>query len=132
MQTEIHMNYPGGAKRVDTRIGDFTVQTDSSKDNDGDGLFPSPGQVYLAGLGACTASTIRGYCRRNNLPLPLGVTATVHKNDETGVIEKVDLEIQTPPDFPAERLEALLRAAEACTVKKFWLNPPQFSTTIRK
>ncbi len=130
METILHMTYPGGNKRVDTHVGDFVISTDSSKDNDGDGLFPSPGQIFKAGLGACTASTVRGYCRNNNLPLPLGVVVTMHQNDDTGMVEKVEIEIQVPADFPEDRKQALLRSAEACTVKKYWLNFPEFHTTL--
>jgi ribosomal protein S12 methylthiotransferase accessory factor len=44
----------------------------------------------------------------------------------TGMIEKVDLEIQVPESFPERYYSALVRSADLCAVKKHLANPPQF------
>lgn len=47
-------------------------------------------------------------------------------NPFTGLIKKVELEIQVPPEFPQKYYAALVRAADQCAVKKHFEDPPQF------
>jgi ribosomal protein S12 methylthiotransferase accessory factor len=47
----------------------------------------------------------------------------------TGMIEKIDLEIQVPPTFPEKYYDSLIRSAELCAVKKHLENPPKFEVT---
>ena len=131
MTTEMIIEFPGGPKRVDTHIRGFTVKTDSSIEGGGEGLAPSPGAIFLAGLGSCTASTGRTYCRTHGFPIPEQVKAIVHSNPETGVVERIEFEFIVPEGFPEDHLEALTRAAGACDVKKMWQNVPEFSATAR-
>jgi len=51
----------------------------------------------------------------------------MHGNPLTGMIDKIDLEIQTPPGFPEKYLPSLIRSAELCAVKKHLENPPSFN-----
>jgi len=43
------------------------------------------------------------------------------------MVEQIDFEIQTPPDFPAKYLPALIRSADQCKVKKHLEAPPIFN-----
>lgn len=126
MDFELKVGYASDCKNILVQIDEYTVVADG-----GDRSQPSPGALFIAGLAACTASTARGYCFRNDLPFPTGVKARLAFDDDTHLVKAVSFEVQVPPDFPQERLEALQRAAEACTVKKYWLSPPQFSTTVK-
>jgi uncharacterized OsmC-like protein len=121
---EMTVKYAADSKIIQTSIGDFTVLADG-----GDREEPSPGSLFVAGLVACTASTARGYCHRHGLPFPEGMKVSASFDEETGFIESIDGELLVPPDFPPEYLDALMRAAGACTVKKWWQNPPVFNTT---
>ena len=121
---EMTVNYAAGSKLIETSIGDFVVLADG-----GDRVEPSPGALFMAGLVACTASTARGYCNSHGLPFPQGMKLCASFDEDTGLIESIDAEILVPPDFPQEYLDALMRAAGACTVKKWWQSPPAFNTT---
>jgi len=44
----------------------------------------------------------------------------------SGMVGKIDLEIQVPPGFPEKYLSSLVRSAELCAVKKHLENPPKF------
>lgn len=121
---EMTVKYAADSKLIETSIGDFTVLADG-----GDRVEPSPGDLFVAGLVACTASTARGYCNRHGLPFPEGMKVYASIDEETGFIESIDGEIFVPPDFPQEYMDALMRAAGACTVKKWRQNPPVFNTT---
>jgi putative redox protein len=125
MEFELTVGYASDCKNILVQIDEHTVVADG-----GDRSQPSPGALFIAGLAACTASTARGYCFRNDLPFPTAVKAKLSFDDDTHIVSTVSFEVQVPPDFPQERLEALQRAAEACTVKKYWLSPPQFTTSV--
>ncbi len=74
-----------------------------------------------------------GFCRQRNLPTEgIRIVQHNHSNKTTGMMDKIDLEIQVPPTFPAQYYEALVRSAELCKVKKTLENPPKFEvkTTV--
>jgi len=50
----------------------------------------------------------------------------MHSDAFSGMIGKIDLEIQVPPTFPEKYLPSLVRSAEMCAVKKHFERPPQF------
>jgi ribosomal protein S12 methylthiotransferase accessory factor len=50
-------------------------------------------------------------------------------NRMTGLVGKVNLDIQLPPEFPEKYKTAVIRSAEQCAVKKHFENPPKFNIT---
>ena len=44
----------------------------------------------------------------------------------SGLLAKIELEVQVPPTFPEKYIPALVRVAELCAVKKHFENPPRF------
>ena len=63
-----------------------------------------------------------------SLPIEgLKVIQRSHRNRQTGMIENVDIEIQTPAGFPEKYLPSLIRTAELCAVKKHIEKPPVFN-----
>ncbi len=121
-EREVRIQFAPDSKAIEVSVGDFTITVDG-----GDQTNPSPGVYFLTGLLACTASTARGYCASNGLPLPLGMKAVVENDDGTRLVSTVKMQLLVPSDFPEDRLDALLKAAGKCTVKKWWQNPPEFS-----
>lgn len=47
------------------------------------------------------------------------------------MIERLELEINLPADFPEKYKEAVIKAADQCAVKKHLHNPPQMSVTTK-
>jgi ribosomal protein S12 methylthiotransferase accessory factor len=47
------------------------------------------------------------------------------------MVDKVDIEIQTPEGFPEKYLPSLIRSAELCAVKKHIETPPAFTVTTK-
>ena len=116
-------------KHIEVEIGGYTIRTDQPIEKGGTGIGPTPGTLLLAAVASCTVSTAYGYCFRQELPLPTGMRVHVEGEDD---FEEVHFEIQLPADFPENRIAAVKKAAHACWVKKQWLNPPTFETTIVK
>lgn len=117
---EIMIDFPGEA-RVDAHFGSFTIHTDQ------DGSAPSPFATFLASIGACAGIYVLSFLQQRDLPTEgVRIVQRHFSNSLTGMIEKIDLEIQVPSSFPERYYPALVRTAELCAVKKHLANPPQF------
>jgi putative redox protein len=128
---EMIIDFPGGAK-VDAHFGDFTVKTDQPAIGGGEGSAPSPFEVFLSSIGTCAGIYVLGFCKQRNLSTEgIRIVERIHHDRSTGMVEKIDLEIQTPEDFPEKYLSSLIRSAELCAVKKHLENPPQFGITTK-
>lgn len=128
---EMVIDFPGGAK-VDAHFGSFTVKTDQPVISGGEGSAPAPFELFLASIGTCAGIYVSGFCKQRNLPTDgIRIVQRIHRDPATGMVGKIDLEIQTPPDFPEKYLPSLIRSAELCAVKKHLENPPKFEVTTR-
>jgi putative redox protein len=123
---EMLIDFPGGA-RVDAHFGDLTLKTDQPPAGGGEGSAPSPFDTFLASLGTCAGIYVLGFCRQRGIPVDgVRILQRMHHDPATGMVDKIDLEIQTPPGFPEKYLPALIRAADQCKVKKHIEKPPKF------
>ncbi len=121
------IDFPGGA-RVDAHFGPFTVQTDQPPA----ATAPTPFATFLASIGTCAGIYVLGFCQQRGLPAEgIRIVQRMHSNMLTGMIGKIELEIQAPATFPEKYLPALIRAAELCAVKKHFEQPPQFEITTQ-
>ena len=80
---------------------------------------PTPHQLVLSGLGACTAITLRMYAARKGWALA-GVTVELQLNPD-GAPERgseIRRRITLRGDLTAEQRERLLQVANACPVNK--------------
>ncbi len=124
---EMLIDFPGGA-RVDAHFGPFTVKTDQPPA----ATAPAPFAVFLASIGTCAGIYVLGFCQQRGLPTEgIRIMQRMHTNPATGMVGKIDLEIQVPPEFPEKYLPSLIRSAELCAVKKHLENPPQFDVTTK-
>jgi putative redox protein len=76
---------------------------------------------------------VLGFCQQRGLPTDgIRIVERVHSNPLNGMVDKIDLEIQVPAEFPEKYRDSLIRSAELCAVKKHLENPPKFdvSTTV--
>jgi putative redox protein len=123
---EMIIDFPGGA-RVDAHFGPYTVATDQPPSGGGEGLAPTPFSVFLASIGTCAGIYVLGFCRQRNLPAEgIRIIQRVYSDRMSGMVDKVDLEIQVPPTFPERYRDSLVRSAELCAVKKHLEKPPKF------
>ena len=124
---EMMIDFPGG-DRVDAHFGLFTVMTDQPNTKGEEGSAPTPFSLFLASIGTCAGIYVLGFCRQRNLPTDgMRIIQRAHRNPQTGMVESIDLEIQTPANFPEKYLSSLVRSAELCMVKKHLETPPAFN-----
>lgn len=129
---EITVDFPGGA-RVDAHFDHFTVKTDQSSMGGGEGSAPTPFAVFLSSLGTCAGIYVLGFCRQRGLPTDgIRIIQRMQNNPMTGMIGKIELEIQVPPSFPEKYRPSLIKSAELCAVKKHMENPPKFEITTKE
>lgn len=127
----MEITFPGG-KRVDADYKGFTVRTDQSQRNGGEGTAPEPFDLFLASMGTCAGIYALTFCQTHDLPWQsMKLVQRTVKNPETKLIEKLEISIQVPEDFPKKYLSALVRSAELCTVKKHVSRSlPEFSISV--
>ena len=124
---ELLIDFPGES-RVDAHFSGFTVPTDQPPI----ASAPSPFDLFLSAIGTCAGIYVLGFCRQRGLPTEnLRIIERVHRNQLTGMVEKIDLEIQIPPSFPEKYRNSLIRSAELCAVKKHLESPPKFDITTK-
>lgn len=125
---EMLIDFPGGA-RVDAHFGPFTVRTDQPPA----ATAPTPFATFLASIGTCAGIYVLGFCQQRGLPTDgIRIIQRMHSNPFSGMVGKIDLEIQVPPTFPEKYRPSLIRSAELCAVKKHFENPPQIDVTTKE
>ncbi len=123
---ELSIDFPGGA-RVDAHFGPYTVQTDQPSSGGEAGSAPTPFELFLSSIGTCAGIYVLGFCRQRGLPTEgIRIIQRMHSSETSGMVEKIDLEIQVPPGFPQKYYASLIRSAELCKVKKHLEDPPDF------
>jgi putative redox protein len=125
---EMIIDFPGGS-RVDAHFGPFTVATDQPPSTSA----PTPFDVFLSSIGTCAGIYVLGFCNKRGLPTEgIRILERFHTNSISGMVEKIDLEIQVPPTFPEKYYDSLVRSAELCKVKKHIAQPPKFDVYTKK
>ncbi|MDX1612665.1 MAG: OsmC family protein [Candidatus Promineifilaceae bacterium] len=127
---EMTIDFPGGA-RVDAHFGPYTVQTDQPPQGGGQGQAPTPFATFLASIGTCAGIYVLGFCRQRGISAEgIQLRQRLEVNPFTGMVSKVLLDIQVPPDFPEKYKPAVVRAAEQCAVKRHFEQPPGFDVSV--
>lgn len=116
----------GSGKKVYAEYNGNTILTDQPFENGGENSAPSPFDLFLASLGTCAGIFVKSFCTKRNLPTD-GITLTqqMEWDQNTHMISSITIDIHLPPDFPEKYKEAIVNAAELCTVKRHLSNPPK-------
>ncbi len=116
--------------RIETIIeGRFTIESDQPAPI-GEDKAPSPFDVFLASVAACTGYFAQRYCRKWKLPHE-GIEVVLEPVwGERHSLERIRMSLVVPPGFPAEHREGLLRNAGHCPVKKVLETSPPVELTL--
>lgn len=124
--SELFVTFPGG-RRVDTEIGGHVIRTDQPRANGGDDSAPAPLSLFLAAIGTCAGLYVASFCQRREIATDgIRLRQRNHFDADTGVLARVELDIEVPPSFPEKYRDALVRAADGCAVKKAVQAQPVF------
>jgi len=118
----------GENQKVIAKYKGFEIVTDQPEKAGGENTAPSPFDLFMISIGTCAGWYVKSFCRQRNLPEEnIRLTQKTIFNPEKKLIDKIEIEIHLPGDFPDKYRDALVKAAEACTVKKHILDAPDFS-----
>jgi putative redox protein len=119
--------YFDGNKKVNANLNGNIIRTDQPLQGGGDGTAPSPFDLFLGSIGTCAGIYVKGFCDQRGISTDgIKIIQHMNYNQSTRLIDKIDLEIRVPKDFPEKYKEAVINAANLCAVKKHLQNPPQF------
>lgn len=131
---EMKITFPGGEK-VNAEFDSRVVETDQPAQAGGEGSAPTPFDYFLASLGTCAGIYVLSFCRSRQIATE-GLELTQRMEFDTAQdgkkrLARIAIEIQLPPGFPEKYRNAIVKAAELCTVKKVISDPPDFVITAR-
>lgn len=125
---EVWIRDLGGPFAQEVRTEHHCLVADEPADQGGEAKGPSPYELLLAGLGSCTAMTLKMYARAKELPLEgVGVRLRhrkIHAQDcahcETreGRIDRIERVIHLQGPLTEEQRARLLAIAERCPVHR--------------
>ena len=130
---------PAGEHRVVTRIGKTGYRTeitagghhlvaDEPADVGGTDTGPTPYDLLVAGLGACTAMTLRMYADRKGWPLEEVTVSLSHRKihakdcescaTESGQLDQIKRQIEIIGPLDADQRQRLMEIADRCPVHR--------------
>ncbi|MBN1128591.1 MAG: OsmC family protein [Chitinispirillaceae bacterium] len=125
------VTFPGN-KRVDARYKGFDIRTDQSLSEGGEASAPAPFDLFLASVATCAGIYVLEFCRHRSIPAEnIRLIQRTEKNSATKMIEKIIIELFVPPEFPVKYRDAVIRAAQLCSVKKHLHQPPEFLLSVQ-
>jgi putative redox protein len=128
---EMKVTFPGG-KRVDAEYKGFVIKTDQPVHAGGNGTAPAPFDLFMASIATCAGLYVLGFCQNRDIPLDeASVVMRIHKSAEKKMIEKIDIELQLPPEFPKKYEKAVIRSVDMCAVKAHILDAPAFEIVTK-
>jgi ribosomal protein S12 methylthiotransferase accessory factor len=132
MNMSMEIQFPGGRKVYSDYKG-FTIKTDQSKKDGGEGTAPTPSDLFFASLGACMGIYALDFCVKRKIdPEQLKLSAELQSNEKSYMVEKMIFHMDLGPEFPQKYTSALIRSLKLCYLKKHFEQPPQFEFVTRQ
>ncbi len=131
MDNQITITYPGGLK-IRASVGRWDIITDQPVKDGGEDSAANPFELFLASLAACAGYYALAFCEKRKINTSgLGLKMLYKWDNKEKRITRINFEIELPVDFPEKYHGALIRAVDACTVKKHLTQPPEMQVYIR-
>jgi uncharacterized OsmC-like protein len=135
----VHGNANGFAQEI--AVGRHRLAADEPEAVGGTDNGPTPYDLLVAALGACTSMTVSLYARRKQWPLE-AVTVTlrhskVHAVDcadcetKDGMLDRIDVEVELRGALDEEQRRRLLDIANRCPVHKTLTSEIDIRTRLR-
>jgi putative redox protein len=120
-------------KKVNASLNGILIKTDQSVRAGGEGSAPEPFVLFLASIGTCAGIYVKMFCDQRGIPTEnIRLVQSMNRNPENGMIDRISIDIELPPDFPDKYKAAVIKAADQCRVKKHLDNPPDIEVRAVK
>lgn len=124
----MEINFPGG-KKIDAHFKGFTINTDQSENDGGEGSAPTPTFLFFASLGTCAGLYALNFCEKRKIDTAkLKLELNFESDQKTRMVKKIVMKLTLPPNFPEKYRPAIVKAMDLCYVKKHLQEPPVFET----
>ncbi len=121
----------GENQKVDAHYRGFVIQTDQPVKMGGNESAPSPFDLFLASIGTCAGYYVQSFCRQRKISTDgIRLEQIMHVDEAIRMIGEIEIRIFLPDDFPEQYKKSVVKAAEACAVKKHISNAPEFVVKI--
>lgn len=119
--------------RMAIRIRGHHLVTDQPTDAGGDDAGPTPTELFVAGLASCVGFYAERFLRRHvRSESALSIACDfAMSTDRPSRVASVDMRIDVPEALPEDLRDALLRAADQCTVHNSLRTPPALRIQVR-
>jgi len=120
-------------KKVDAVFKGFTIKTDQSEKDGGEGSAPTPSFLFLASLGTCAGLYALNFCEKRKFDTTkLKLALDFETDPKTHMVKKIVMRLSLPPEFPEKYIPAIVKSMDLCYVKKHLHEPPEFETITLK
>lgn len=111
--------YFEGKKQVFADVNGFTVKTDQSIRGGGEGQYPEPFTLFLSSLGTCAGIFVKGFCDSRGIDSQkIYLTQEQFYDSIKKMINRIEMKIHVPADFPEKYEKAAIQSASLCAVKR--------------
>lgn len=117
----------GENQRVEAHYKGFVIQTDQPASAGGDNSAPGPFDLFLVSIGTCAGYYVKAFCQQRGISSEgISLVQKMQRNSETRMISAIEIDILLPAEFPERYKESVIKAANACAVKKHIAMAPEF------
>jgi putative redox protein len=123
---------PAARFRQTVEVAEHRLIADEPKENGGDDAGPSPHELLLAALGACSSMTVKLYADRKGWPLTsVDVQVTMAKEKrEQGEVTALQRTVRLEGELTGEQRDKLLEIAGKCPVHKTLSGPIEIASRL--
>ena len=126
----IEVKFTGG-KRIEAKVGEYTLQTDQPLKYGGEASAPAPFDLFLGSLATCAGIFAWNFCESRQLPTEgLALQMECIDDEQKKMIGEIKFRLSLPDGFPDRYRSGIVRAMELCAVKRHMQTAPAFTIEI--
>jgi uncharacterized OsmC-like protein len=128
----VNVTWDGGV-RFTAAIRGHKVHVDQPRQGGGEDTAPGPLELVPVALGTCVAYFVHQFLSTRGVdPTGLEVAVSVAGAPNPHRIGRFDVRVRVPAGMPERYREAVVRAAETCTVHHTLTHIPEIAVTVEE
>jgi len=132
MRPLVNVTWDGGV-RFTADIRGHKVRVDQPRQGGGEDTAPGPLELLPAALGTCVAYFVQQFLVTRGVdPTGLEVAVGVAGAPNPHRIGRFEVHLRVPAGMPERYREAVVRAAETCTVHHTLVHKPEIAVTVEE
>jgi len=132
MRPLVNVTWDGGV-RFTADIRGHKVHVDQPRQGGGEDSAPGPLELVPAALGTCVAYFVEQFLTTRGVdPTGLEVAVGVAGAPDPHRIGRFEVRVKTPAGMPERYRDAVVRAAETCTVHHTLSHTPEIAVTLEE